>query len=117
MNEIRWTFGIVIGLISLWAIADNWWCVICGFRSKKTRSRPIIPLVGGIIGAATLLLIPIPGLSNWWWVPLLIDVGSIPGMGIELYLYLRRHSRGYCHESRIEVDEQSANSDSGTGKE
>ena len=51
------------------------------WASLRRRPRPSwIPLLGGVLGTVGLLLMPLPSLHALWWVPLLLDWGSLPGL-------------------------------------
>ena len=57
----------------------------------RRRTSSWVPLVGGLSGAVSLSVVPVPGVGDWWWLPLLTDWGSIPGLGFTvLYLFYRR---------------------------
>ena len=56
----------------------NWVCVIQGLRGKSTSSW--IPLFGGCLGALGCWVAPHETLTRLWWVPLVIDFGSAPGL-------------------------------------
>lgn len=43
---------------------------------KKVPS--FLPFFGGIMGAVALVIVPLPGISAYWWVPLIADFGCIP---------------------------------------
>ena len=57
-------------------------------RRQSTPSW--IPLVGGLCGMLSLLVVPVPGAGRWWWVPLLVDWGSIPGIAVSIAYALLR---------------------------
>ncbi|MFN7935382.1 MAG: hypothetical protein U0R19_18785 [Bryobacteraceae bacterium] len=42
----------------------------------------LVPLIGGVAGAAACILLPVDWLRRWWFVPLLVDPGSLPLMSI-----------------------------------
>ena len=42
------------------------------------------PLLGGLSGAAGLLLLPVPGTDKYWWVPPIADLGCVFGVGYNL---------------------------------
>ena len=47
------------------------------------RKRPApswIPLLGGSLGALGLIVAPVSGAAQFWWLPLLLDWGSAPGL-------------------------------------
>lgn len=42
---------------------------------KKTGS--MIPFLGGCAGAVALLVLPFPGFSAFWWVPVVLDASFV----------------------------------------
>lgn len=52
------------------------------------RSLTWVPLVGGISGMAGVLLCPAYFNMIPWWLPLLVDYGSIPGLTIAGFYFL-----------------------------
>jgi len=57
-----------------------------------------IPLIGGGCGVAAVLLVPVASVQEWWWVPLLLDWGSLPGIGHAIVWHLV-HALGRPRES------------------
>jgi hypothetical protein len=51
----------------------------------------VIPLIGGIVGAAGLGMSPEPSLARFWWIPLLLDYGSAPSLLV--WMVARRRKR------------------------
>src|SRR5579862_6336791 len=57
----------------------------------RRRAPSRIPLVGGVAGLVGILLLPLPG-WHAWWVPLVLDWGSAPGLLYTACWHaLRRH--------------------------
>ncbi len=63
--------------IMTWAITMNWATLIRHLIGSAPRDT-VQPLVGGICGAIALLAVPVPFYNLFFWVPLVIDPGSIP---------------------------------------
>jgi hypothetical protein len=63
---------LIFGLIALL----NAWTLIEYRLNKKHVSA--VPLVGGLLGVFGLLLLPVGGPKEFWWLPLLLDYGSVP---------------------------------------
>lgn len=61
----------------------QWVWVIQGWRGKKTHS--LIPLLGGILGCLGVVFSGVPGAKGFWWVPFVIDPGSILMIGGGIY--------------------------------
>jgi len=48
----------------------------------------MIPLLGGLAGLCAVLVAPLPAIHQFWWAPLLIDVGT--GYALVAFLFFRR---------------------------
>ena len=111
MNVVKWILGITTGLAATGVIVTNWLIFFHNCNPRKAGYISWVPVVGGGIGVASLLLIPIPELKYWWWVPLLLDWGSVPGMALEFFLYLRSR----CRVQHDGTGRESQNHGSSTG--
>ncbi len=87
MHWLLWISGSVCFALFLWVATLNasvpW---IYFVRHKNPPSW--IPLLAGCFGAAALFLLPIPGVKHWWWLPFLLDWGSLPGIIHTLIFHL-----------------------------
>jgi riboflavin transporter FmnP len=83
--------GVLIGL-SVLAIVGNLWIAIRWYLFKKRAS--MIPFVGGVLGAAGLLLLPVIELRHFWWVPLVADLGCGPMLLAVAFEQMRKRIRG-----------------------
>jgi hypothetical protein len=67
---MAWILGAVFVFVSFAnaAIAVRW----------RTRgiSGSLVPLVGGLAGLIAFLTLPFVTLNHWWWIPLLLDLGT-----------------------------------------
>ena len=52
---------------------------------RKEPAPAVAPIFGGILGAAGVALLPFPEAWKWAWVPLVLDWGGLPLLGIALY--------------------------------
>jgi hypothetical protein len=55
---------------------------------RRERTSSWIPIVGGLCGVAAALIVPFPLAKQFWWLPLLLDWGSLPGLSYTL-IYLK----------------------------
>lgn len=78
--------SILTLLASGYVICGNWWFVYVGLVKRKHESW--IPLIGGALGCVGCLLSPYAVLNRYWWVPLLLDWGCVPGFGHCAVYYL-----------------------------
>ena len=80
---MMWLLGIslITGFLFLAAINA---AVVWRGLIKKEKTGSWVPLVGGLFGAVGTANIPVESLQEWWWVPLVVDPGSIPAA---IYLF------------------------------
>jgi hypothetical protein len=91
---MRWIIAAALGLAAFWLSTLNWIALVRRFSSRG-YAPSWIPLVGGVLGLAALLLAPSLALRRFWWVALVVDGGSIPGLAATLgFTLYRRASRG-----------------------
>ena len=75
METARWVCAVILALFAVGVVAANWILVIRGIRGQPSGSQ--VPLIGGLAGAASLFVVPSDGVL-WWWIPLVLDPGSVP---------------------------------------
>lgn len=89
MIWIQWIAGIILSVFSAWIICMNgltfWERHI---QHKKTPSW--IPLLGGLSGTVGLLILPVIAIKHFWWLPLILDWGSFPGIFYAILWHLFR---------------------------
>lgn len=78
-----WVVCGVLLSISLFAMIANYCYAALWYLAKRRNS--LIPLVGGLTGAAGLLLLPLPELRACWWIPLVMDLGSAPLLAASIW--------------------------------
>ncbi len=71
-SVIHWVGLALTSAVAILAIGGNLWTVL----GRKPGS--LAPFIGGVCGMYTLATGPFPALRPYWWVPLVIDAGSIP---------------------------------------
>jgi hypothetical protein len=76
---MMWIYSISLITGFLFLAAIN---VSIAFRGyfKRAATDAWVPLVGGAFGAIGVSNLPIESLQEWWWVPLLVDLGSLPAI-------------------------------------
>ena len=84
-----WIVGLSLLALSLYVALGHAWV----FWRRFVRNEGVpswVPLLAGIIGALGLCALPIPGARLWWWLPFLLDYGSLPGLFYSVvYHYFR----------------------------
>jgi hypothetical protein len=83
MIELRWVIAALLFALFIWLATMNamvFWNTF--IHRKKTSSW--IPIIGGIFGMLSLIIVPIASAKRWWWLPLVVDWGSIPGILVSI---------------------------------
>lgn len=57
----------------------NWWAVV-SFCAMRRKASSWVPLLGGLFGAIACYLSPFPVANRYYWLPFVLDWGSIPGL-------------------------------------
>ncbi len=84
---IKNIFFILTAVVFLWGFVANWLIFFNGFvRRKKTSSW--VPLFIGVIGSVSFATSPFHQLKHMWWLPPLIEWGSVPNMAYMAMYYL-----------------------------
>lgn len=77
MDLARWVLGTILLLLCVVLSVSNW-TIFWQRAVRRKRAPSWAPIIGGASGATGLLIVPL-NLGAWWWVPLLLDYGSLPG--------------------------------------
>ena len=78
---LRMIGAAILGTLFLFVFVGNWSIPIRYWLTKK-KQPSWIPLLGGLFGVIALLIVPIDGARAFWWVPLVLDFGCAPGLGL-----------------------------------
>lgn len=88
---LQWILSILFGSVFFWVGSLN---AIVFWKGVVLRQRTpsFIPLLAGVCGTIALFIVPLRGVNRWWWIPLLLDWGSLPGIlvGFVYYLYMSK---------------------------
>jgi hypothetical protein len=84
--RLAWVVSALLAFLGGVAIVGNYsiailWCV----RRKRAS---MIPLLGGVFFAGAMLILPLPAVGRWAWIPLVADLGCVPLFGGCVYHYL-----------------------------
>jgi hypothetical protein len=85
----RFTFAVTLLAVGDTMIAYNamiFWLTVV----RKDHAPSVAPIVGGVIAAAGVALLPLAGSWQWAWVPLMIDWGGLPHFLAALFKELPR---------------------------
>lgn len=78
--------SLCVLFVNVWFV--NW---INGWRLHVRRENcHWFPLIGGVLGALAVFVLPVPTLRGYWWLPFVIDWGCAPGLMLAAIWYLRR---------------------------
>ena len=91
-TTLKWIIGTLLLLAGAWLMGLNS-AVFWRRHVQKRESSSWIPLLGGMLGAAGLLLIPFAPTQKWWWLPLVLDWGCLPGISYSILFHLVRAIR------------------------
>ena len=73
---LRWILGLAFAAgFLLFALVNVWITIRYSFSRKHISA---IPFLGGISGVLACMILPDGRLWNLWWVPLVLDLGSLP---------------------------------------
>ena len=67
--------SIALGLFFLASAVANFRVLANWVLHKETGS--MIPFLGGVAGVVALLVLPFPGFSAYWWVPVVLDASFV----------------------------------------
>ena len=95
MHTVLTILAIPLLLIGGWISLLNWYCFYLGVI-KKTKTPSWTPLLGasaccgGLLGLSSMLQ---GRFSSYWWLPFLLDYGSLPGIGYSIVFHLLKKRR------------------------
>ena len=85
----RWIIAGLLGAVFTYLAVGNLYLVLKPLFGRKPESW--IPLIGGVSGTLACLIAPSIEIRAWWWLPLLLDFGTLPGsVWTGVYLLWRR---------------------------
>ncbi len=92
MIIFRWVVTVLFGSLFIWISCLNFKVFWQAYILRRAASS-WVPFLGGLSGLVALLAIPIEGMNGWFWLPLLLDWGSLPGTLYSLYFNLFHKSK------------------------
>src|SRR2546423_1733520 len=82
---------LLLGL-GTWIVGVNltifWFAAV---RRKHTSS--VTPFLGAALVGAGLLLLPLSNTSRWWWIPFVVDWGSLPVVVASVIWWIARRKK------------------------
>ena len=89
INYLRWILAAPLLSLFLWAALFNLWVVLLICRNLITGERKRVPsfapFIGGLAGVLGLYLCPLESLSGYEWLPLLLDLSTLPYLAVVLH--------------------------------
>ena len=75
--------GASIAALLMFGVVASWnWVILVRRLTDANYRVSWIPLVGAVPGIAGALISPWPSVQSLWWLALLLDGGSAPGLGL-----------------------------------
>ncbi len=87
MIALRWILGGALLLFCAYGCVANANIFWIGFIRKR-KAPSWVPLVAGLSGAIGLWVLPVAAAHKWWWLPLVLDWGSLPGISHSIFWHL-----------------------------
>ena len=84
LDTLRWIFALPLLLISAFFIVTNFRFLLQTLRLGLDAGPAPVTIMGGLTGCIGLLLLPVMGFSDrlsLLWIPLVLDLGSLPFYG------------------------------------
>ena len=81
INFIRWIIALPLLLVSLYFILTNFRFLIENFRLGLNAGPAPMTIMGGLAGCLGLLIVPYMEFADRLaliWIPLVLDLGSLP---------------------------------------
>ena len=76
MTTLRVILSCLLLVMFVWLAGFNA-SIIWRALVRRKKSPSWVPLVGGVCGSLALVIAPVPGAREWWWLPLNLDWGSV----------------------------------------
>lgn len=87
MGIVSWIVALVCLAAALWLGGLNW-MVFWKRHIRREEAPSWIPMLAGFLGVVGLTFLPVKALQAWFWLPILLDWGSIPGLAFSLLFLL-----------------------------
>lgn len=96
----HWAWFALFGVMWLLIAANN---IVQLIKARRQGGGATLTLfLGGVFGAAAVIACPVEGAWIWFWVPALVDPGSLPA--IYRMLRARHDSRKVAANSNTPLD-------------
>lgn len=85
MIYIQLLGGIGFIVVGLFFVLMNWIVVVRRVLLGKHSSW--VPVLGGFLTSIGIILLPYQDLRFYWWIPFIIDFGSLPGLLFTVFYF------------------------------
>ena len=89
MEILSTIVGSLLLVVGCFVMTMNWAIVISSFTTKKHSSW--VPIFGGALAALGAAVLPYAPLNKFWWVPLIVDWGCVPGLTLTMAYFAWRY--------------------------
>lgn len=89
MLLLRWIVGLFFFALFIHLSVLNAF-VFWSVHVRKQSTASWIPLLGGVFGTISLAVLPLPEFKHFWWLPLLLDYGCLPGLTQTVFFHSTR---------------------------
>ncbi len=86
MLYVFYTIGMTLFLLGVFVSISNWVCITREIIERKHHSWT--PLIGGVLMYCGILLCGVDLTKAYWWAPLMIDFGCIPGFSLHFFMVI-----------------------------
>ena len=83
---MNWILPLILLVIGAFFIIVNWSVFYYGMIKEEYHSW--VPLVGGVFASVGLGTLPVEGVKSYWWMPSILDYGSLPGLSYTAWFFL-----------------------------
>ncbi len=92
--------GWLLGIVFLLCAVGNLALTVRWYARQKHAS--LVPLIGGVSGALACFTVPFTALRGVWWIPLLLDIGTVPLLALTVAFSIRAAIRQLLSDGRPE---------------
>jgi len=89
MNDgLLWFVGSLLLAVAVVCIAGNLSILLGHLLRGKHNS--MVPFIGGLAGVIGMLVVPITVFRRWSWIPVILDIGTLPIAVAFAFVFMRR---------------------------
>jgi hypothetical protein len=92
VDALFWIIAIILLIIGILISAANWIIFVKNYILQR-KWASAVPFLGGISGAIGIISLPIAGSACYFWIPLIVDWGSLPAIIFSLIARFREKAK------------------------